>query len=608
MLGARLAGEVSTQFQESTVKLITCSSEPAWLQCKLLARVRSDHAVENLSEIFLDSDWFIRLNAIKALGKIGTDKATLYLLRGFEDTDNDVIREAYLWLRKISPEFLVSNLIELANKLEGYSQEKIIDIILPLLEDHEIEKKYQSSINQSSVIKRHLDLLSIMSSVLANSSKSLIQEDDFRVSVDLEKEKRNIQSHDISELIDLVSNKRFRSILLDHPDWRAREYALKELGKELTSKFELAATSEDNEILELALSLLRSIFSLIDKLAKDNDWRVRESLVRFIGKIYSSMRNQKQIGQNFRKFESVLKIGDQVLLDLCHDICEDVRAKATYELARFPDRIGDSVFLDLLKDSDYSVRCFAAQALGETKSSEAVPSLIELLNDESPDVSSASAQSLGKISQDPALLVQYLSKLSDSLRMDRRGDIQKLMTVIQANCKFYNYEVAENVIPQGKTVSLYFSYAPADAPLQTQLAKHLTLLEHQGVITSWSSHQILPGEDRTQTIHQQLNTADIILLLISPDAIADDTCYHLEIQRAIERHQAGEARVIPILLRPVDWQGAPFSQLDVLPKNHEPVTTWPNPDKAFQEIAEGIRQVAMEMRREKDNSSKMDSP
>jgi len=67
-----------------------------------------------------------------------------------------------------------------------------------------------------------------------------------------------------------------------------------------------------------------------------------------------------------------------------------------------------------------------------------------------------------------------------------------------------------------------------------------------------------------------------------------------------------DALVIPILLRPVDWQSAPDRQLDVLPKNHQPVTTWLNPDEAFREIAEAIRQVAMEMRREKDNSGKMD--
>ncbi|MGF1458728.1 MAG: toll/interleukin-1 receptor domain-containing protein [Leptolyngbyaceae cyanobacterium] len=92
------------------------------------------------------------------------------------------------------------------------------------------------------------------------------------------------------------------------------------------------------------------------------------------------------------------------------------------------------------------------------------------------------------------------------------------------------------------------------------------MLERQGVITSWSQRQVLPGDDRARVINQQLNTADIILLLISANSLADKTCYTLEIQRAIERHQTGEARVILILLRPVDWYGAPFSQLEVFQK------------------------------------------
>jgi hypothetical protein len=111
----------------------------------------------------------------------------------------------------------------------------------------------------------------------------------------------------------------------------------------------------------------------------------------------------------------------------------------------------------------------------------------------------------------------------------------------------------------------------------------------------WSQRQILPRDKPAQTINQQLNTADIILLLISANSLADDTCYNLEIQRAMERHQANEAHVIPILLRPVDWIGASFSSLTVLPKNHQPVTTWDNQDEAFQEIAGGIRKVAMQV-------------
>lgn len=264
--------------------------------------------------------------------------------------------------------------------------------------------------------------------------------------------------------------------------------------------------------------------------------------------------------------ESLAAIGCQMSIEVVDELLEGLIEDENLQLITVPN-IAEKCLLyssiPALKKIFYSrhVNEHIANALASMKAESILPRLITLWKN-----------SQGK---------EYYSAISK----------------IQSFFKYYNYAIAHGTISQGPIVSLYVSSAPADETLQTQLVNHLTLLERQGVITSWSSHQILPGDDRTQTIQQQLNTADIILLLISPDAIADDTCYHLEIQRAIERHQSGEARVIPILIRPVDWQGAPFGQLDVLPKNHQPITTWPNQDEAFQEIAAGIREIALELRR-----------
>jgi hypothetical protein len=91
-------------------------------------------------------------------------------------------------------------------------------------------------------------------------------------------------------------------------------------------------------------------------------------------------------------------------------------------------------------------------------------------------------------------------------------------------------------------------------------------------------------------------SARIILLLISADFIASDYCWDVEMKRAMERHECGAARVIPIILRPIDdWRNAPFSKLQALPKDARPVTTWPNQDEAFVDIARGIRAVAKEL-------------
>ncbi|OPF18946.1 hypothetical protein B1L04_05855 [Microcystis aeruginosa KW] len=144
-------------------------------------------------------------------------------------------------------------------------------------------------------------------------------------------------------------------------------------------------------------------------------------------------------------------------------------------------------------------------------------------------------------------------------------------------------------------LDVFISYSHRDEKLRETLGLHLASLQRQGVIKSWHDRKISAGTEWRQAIDENLNSAEIILLLISENFIASDYCYDLEMERAIARHDAGEARVIPIILKPVDWSGAPFGKLQALPKNAKPVTTWSNRGEAFLNIAEGIRHAAMEM-------------
>jgi hypothetical protein len=111
------------------------------------------------------------------------------------------------------------------------------------------------------------------------------------------------------------------------------------------------------------------------------------------------------------------------------------------------------------------------------------------------------------------------------------------------------------------------------------------------VITNWHDRQITAGEEWKGTIDDHLASAHVILLLISPDFIASDYCYDIELDLAMKRHDAGEASVIPIILRSVDWRGAPFGKLQALPKDAKPVQSWSNVDEAFTNVAEGIRRA-----------------
>jgi outer membrane protein assembly factor BamB len=123
------------------------------------------------------------------------------------------------------------------------------------------------------------------------------------------------------------------------------------------------------------------------------------------------------------------------------------------------------------------------------------------------------------------------------------------------------------------------------------------------LINVWHDGEIRAGAEWAQEIKTHLNEAKIILLLISPDFIQSDYCYSTEMHRALERHQQRDARVIPVILRPItDWKKVPpgdiqLGQLQALPENAKPITTWKNPDEAWKEVAEGIEQVINELLR-----------
>jgi len=140
-----------------------------------------------------------------------------------------------------------------------------------------------------------------------------------------------------------------------------------------------------------------------------------------------------------------------------------------------------------------------------------------------------------------------------------------------------------------KPPELFFSYAPQDKKLRDKLETHLALLRRQGVITAWHDGKIQPGQDRNAELLSRLESAEVVLLLISADFLASEVCYSVQLKRALERQAAGAALVIPIILRPCDWQEAPFSKIKALPSDDKPVTSWGDRDEAFTDIARGIR-------------------
>lgn len=149
-----------------------------------------------------------------------------------------------------------------------------------------------------------------------------------------------------------------------------------------------------------------------------------------------------------------------------------------------------------------------------------------------------------------------------------------------------------------KSIEVFCCYAREDRLLLLELKTHLTPLQREGLITLWTDTDIDAGVEWEKEIHRHLNSAQVILLLISPDFIASDYCYSIEMQRAIERYQAGEVSIIPVILRPVSWQEAPFGKIQALPTDAKPVTSWSSREDALYDVVKGIRKAVMKLKGE----------
>lgn len=137
--------------------------------------------------------------------------------------------------------------------------------------------------------------------------------------------------------------------------------------------------------------------------------------------------------------------------------------------------------------------------------------------------------------------------------------------------------------------TLFFSYSHIDEALRDRLEVHLAGLEREGAISTWHDRRITAGDALGQRIDEHLESADIVLLLVSPDFLASDYCHDVEMQRALARDKEGTARVIPVILRPCDWQHSSFADLLAAPTDGNPITKWANEDEAFLDVVQKIR-------------------
>lgn len=146
----------------------------------------------------------------------------------------------------------------------------------------------------------------------------------------------------------------------------------------------------------------------------------------------------------------------------------------------------------------------------------------------------------------------------------------------------------EHSIAPAQPATIFISYSHADEKHREQLEKHLSPLRHQGLVDVWHDRKIIGGMSWKKEIDQQLESSDIVLMLISADFVSSDYCYGVEMERALQRHKEGTAIVVPIMLRPVSYSGLPFADLQMLPKDAKPISEWRTRDAAWTSIAKAL--------------------
>jgi len=142
-----------------------------------------------------------------------------------------------------------------------------------------------------------------------------------------------------------------------------------------------------------------------------------------------------------------------------------------------------------------------------------------------------------------------------------------------------------------KPVQVFISYAREDRTYKEEILKCLKRLRRDKLIKAWDDELIISGREWNKKIKDEIKRAKIILLLVSPDALDSDYMVETEIKNALKRRKKGKAQVIPIIVRPCNWEEEDFAELQALPKDAKPISTWENKDEAYVDIAKGIKRA-----------------
>lgn len=282
---------------------------------------------------------------------------------------------------------------------------------------------------------------------------------------------------------------------------------------------------------------------------------------------------------------------DEVAVSMAEVIAAELKkekAPLTVTIYLF-DRFGqvDPIdFIPFFEEFGARMREFGSVSAPETAEEEARGESQEICaNEDSADRSRLRKEltALGKRRDD---LEKRLVLLKGGLSREEKRQISDELSEITGKRSRLLQRLHE---PTLQDIEVFISYSHVDERFRLSLGKHLMALERQKIVSIWHDRKISPGSAFEGEIEERLENSSLILLLVSADFIASEFCFTKEMQRALARHDDGEALVVPIILRPVDISGLPFEKLLFLPEDGKAVTLWQDEDLAWMNVVEGIR-------------------
>ena len=145
---------------------------------------------------------------------------------------------------------------------------------------------------------------------------------------------------------------------------------------------------------------------------------------------------------------------------------------------------------------------------------------------------------------------------------------------------------------------LFVSYSRKDTALKVQFDTNLKIMAAHKLIIPWTDNRLAGGEEWHKEIQEAIEAAHIIVFLVSKDFLASDYIRTNEMPLAMAKAEAGDAVIVPVILKDCVWEPEPWSKYNALPKPLKLVKEFADAEAFFHAVDLSLREV---IEREKSN-------